>query len=126
MTEHGKEATIIPLPSRTSPIKDEVLEEYVLQINKGRKDPDPCPNFKVEFLEEVRAWATLGMSYFVAAAIAKFEISDAEAKSLLATALENNADYFCEQPMYSKMKKRLNSEIQWMQNAARRLRGEDI
>lgn len=126
MQEQVPERTIAPLMQRSSPIHDETLEEYVRQIDKGKRSPQPLPDFRTESLGEVRTWAKNGKSFLVAAAVARYQIPDAEAKKILALALENNAGYLKSQPMYPNMQARLNPEINWMRNAAKRLLGEDF
>lgn len=112
----------IPLQDRVSPIIDEVLEACVLQINHGQKTPQPYDSFGVCSLNQVDAWADFGMSFVVAATIARKEIPDSQAKIVLAKALQNNAGYLKNQPMYSTMKEKLDPKIEGMKAAAFRLR----
>lgn len=126
MQEQIPEKTIAPLMQRSSPIYDETLEEYVMQINKGERSPQPLPDFRTESLDEVRTWAKNGKTFLVAAAVARYQIPDSEAKKILALALENNANYLKSQPMYPNMQARLDHEINRMRNAAKRLLGEDF
>lgn len=126
MQEQTPERIIKPLIQRSFPIRDEILEEYVMQINKGERSPQPLPNFKAESLDQVKAWATQGKSFLVAAAVARYKIPDAEAKKILALALENNANYLRSQPMYSRLRAVLDEETRWMENGTKRLRGQEI
>ena len=113
-----------PLPQRTSPIMDEVLESCILQITHGDRRPEPVANFEVYHVDQIRTWADAGMSQTVAAAILLKEIPDDEAKKILATALKNNAEYLTTQPMYPRMKKQLDSQIEQMKRYAFRLHSE--
>jgi len=91
-----------PLPQRTSPIMDEVLESCILQTTFGDRRPEPVANFEVYSIDQIKAWAGVGMSQTVAAAIVLKEIPDEVGKRTLALALEIELDEILANPAYNK------------------------
>lgn len=126
MTETVSEKLRARLPKRINPILDEIIEESVIQITNERTPSVSVPT--EDFLEfgRVQRWVDHGHAVTVAGIIANYEMPDSQAKEVLATALENNAQYLQQQPMYNRMVDNLDEEINWMTNAAKRLRGEEV
>ncbi len=123
MTEK-KESQMSLVSPRETPVQDEVLEEYLIQIIATKSS---IISYAASMpLEAIKELALAGRSVDTAFAIAMYEIPDEESRQILATAFERNGQYFRRQPTYFQMKEQLDSEIEWMQNAAKRLRGEEI
>ncbi|OGD86021.1 hypothetical protein A2Z23_01250 [Candidatus Curtissbacteria bacterium RBG_16_39_7] len=101
MTEVGKETQTETLRPRESPIVDEILEEYILQINHGQRQTQPLQSSweNPTTLDELQHLAKIGASYTIAVTIARYEISDETARSLLAEALDNKAYYLSKRPV---------------------------
>ena len=96
------ESQQVPLPQRSTPIQDEVLESCLLQVNLGEKNPKPYPAFEVYSLDKIREWAKVGVTCAVAAAISQKQIPDWFAKRALATALEIELGEILANPAYNK------------------------